>query len=215
VRVGLLGGTFDPIHWGHIEMAETALTLAGLAEVHMVTAVTPPHKSQRTASNFLDRHAMVALALMNRSHLIPSSIEYGRNGKSYSVDTIQQLQQLAGASSEVFFIMGLDAFLDISSWKDFERLPQLCRFLIFARPGFLESELKTRIPSTFLKSVCVIKEQGRIPLQLDQRFYLYRKFSNDISSTIIREGIRRGEDLSEQLPPGVSEYITKNHLYVS
>ena len=213
VRVGLLGGTFDPIHWGHVQLAETALSVASLEEVHLVTSVHPPHKSQRTEANFLDRHAMVALALMNRPHLIPSSLEHGRDGKSYSVDTVQQFKQWCGASTEVFFIMGIDTFLDISSWKDFEQLPRLCRFLVFARPGFDESQLGLRIPKGFIKTVCVIDDRKPLSLEPDQRCYLYRKFSNELSSSGIRELIRRGEPVRELLPSPVLEYIGKHQLY--
>ena len=213
MRVGLLGGTFDPIHWGHIHVADKALRLAALEEVHLVTSVNPPHKGQQTKANFLDRHAMVSLASVNRPHLIPSSLEHGRAGKSYSVDTIRQFKQLRGASSEVFFVMGIDTFLDISSWKDCHRLPRLCRFLIFSRPGFDESQLELKIPEGLLKTVCVIDDRNPISLDPDHRCYLYRKFSNELSSSGIRERIRRGEPVTEMLPPAVLEYIRKNQLY--
>ena len=88
MRLGLLGGTFDPIHLGHLELAKTALHVARLDAIHFVTSVNPPHKSEKTQANFLDRHAMVALALKGDSRLIPSSVEFDREGKSYSIDTV-------------------------------------------------------------------------------------------------------------------------------
>ena len=104
MRLGLLGGTFDPIHLGHLELAKTALRVAQLDAIHFVTSVKPPHKSERTHANFLDRHAMVALALKGDSRLIPSSVEFDREGKSYSIDTVQQLKQLSGGNTEIFFL---------------------------------------------------------------------------------------------------------------
>ena len=214
VRVGLLGGTFDPIHRGHLQLAEAALRVAGLEKVYLVTSVRPPHKTRKTEANFLDRHAMVALAALDHPRLIPSSLEYGREGKSYSVDTIRQFKQRLGAASEVFFVLGIDTFLDISSWKDFERLPRLCRFLVFSRPGFDESQLALRIPRGFLESACVIDERNPISLAPHRRCYLYREFSNGISSSEVRERIRRGQSVNDMLPPAVLEYIGKNRLYV-
>ena len=213
VRVGLLGGTFDPIHRGHLQLAEVALRVAGLEQVYLVTSVRPPHKTRRTEANFLDRHAMVALAAMDHPRLVPSSLEHGREGKSYSVDTIQQLKQRLGGASEVFFILGIDTFLDIPSWKDFERLPRLCRFLVFARPGFDESQLTLRIPDALLRSVCLIDDRNPISLDSHCRSYLYREFSNPVSSSEVRERIRRGQAVTEMLPPAVLEYIGKNRLY--
>ncbi|MYC81477.1 MAG: nicotinate (nicotinamide) nucleotide adenylyltransferase [Acidobacteria bacterium] len=213
VRVGLLGGTFDPIHQGHLQLAQAALRVADLERVYLVTSVRPPHKTRRTEANFLDRHAMVALAAIDQPRLVPSSLEHGREGKSYSVDTIRQFRKKLGAASEVFFILGIDTFLDISSWKDFESLPRLCRFLVFARPGFDESRLTLRIPEAFLRSVCLIDGRNPIPLDPHCRCYLYREFSNPVSSSEVRERIRRGQTVKEMLPPAVLEYIGKNRLY--
>lgn len=212
-RIGLLGGTFDPIHRGHLQLAEAALRVAALEQVHLVTSVRPPHKTRRTEANFLDRHAMVALAAVDHPRLVPSSLEHGREGKSYSVDTIRQFKQRFGAASEVFFVLGIDTFLDISSWKDFERLPRLCRFLVFSRPGFDESQLALRIPRGFLESARVIDDRNPIPPDPDRRCYLYREFSNPVSSSQVRERIRRGLPVKEMLPAAVLEYIEKNHLY--
>ena len=213
VRVGLLGGTFDPVHRGHLQLAEAALKVADLEQVYLVTSVRPPHKTRGTEANFLDRHAMVALAAVDHPRLIPSSLEHGRKGKSYAVDTIRQFKQRLGAATEVFFILGIDTFLDISSWKDFERLPRLCRFLVFARPGFDESRLTLRIPDAFLRSVSLIDDRNPIPLDPHCRCYFYREFSDPVSSSEVRERIRRGQPVREMLPPAVLEYIGKNRLY--
>ena len=209
----MLGGTFDPIHRGHLQLAEAALRLAALERVYLVTSVRPPHKTRRTEANFLDRHAMVSLAAIDHPRLVPSSLEHGREGKSYSVDTIRQFKQRLGAASEVFFILGIDTFLDIASWKDFERLPRLCRFLVFARPGFDESQLTLRVPDAFLGSICLVGDRNPISLDPNYRCYLYREFSNPVSSSEVRKRIRRGQTVAEMLPPAVLEYIGKNRLY--
>ena len=213
MKIGLLGGTFDPVHYGHIELAGLALRLAELEVVYLVTAAIPPHKVQGAEASYPDRHAMVSLAAMNQSKLIPSSLEYNRYGKSYSIDTIQQLKRLFGKSSEVFFIMGLDTFFDIACWKDFDLLPELCRFLIFSRPGSQESQLGLKIPKEFLNDIYVIKDKNESILQVSHRFVLYQNFSNSLSSTDIRKRLWEGKDVSEQLPPAVNEYIIKNCLY--
>ena len=141
LRLGIFGGTFDPVHLGHLQIAKIALKLASLDQVHFVTSVHPPHKSEKTHANFLDRHAMVALAVKGQKHFVPSSIEADRPGKSYSIDTIHHFRRYAGVQGKLFFIIGSDAFLEITSWKDYEQFPSLCNFLVFARPGFRTNEL--------------------------------------------------------------------------
>ncbi len=213
LRVGLLGGTFDPVHQGHIEMAEAALRMARLDAVHFVTSIDPPHKSEKTQANFLDRHAMVALALARRSQMIPSSREYSRPGKSYSIDTVREFMESFGQMAKVFFLIGIDAFLEISSWKDYNLFPQLCTFIIFARPGFDEKQLESRLPKPFLDSLFPLERESDYLEVPRNTLYLLRQFSNSISSTEIRKHIHLGKPISGWVPETVEEFIHKTKLY--
>jgi nicotinate-nucleotide adenylyltransferase len=214
LRVGLLGGTFDPVHNGHVEVAETALRWARLDAVYFVTSFDPPHKSGKWLANFLDRHAMVALALINKPRLIPSSMEYERLGKSYSVDTVRQLKNTLGTTSRIFFLIGIDAFLEIGSWKEHSSLPELCRFIIFSRPGFRREDLARRLPEPYPENLLPVSKDGEFQ-DCDQNWlYLLEDFSSSIASTDIRNQIRLGKSISAFVPDSVAEYIEKTKLYL-
>ena len=215
LRLGIFGGTFDPIHLGHIRIAKIALKLASLNRVHFVTSVNPPHKSEKTCANFLDRHAMVALALNGQSHFIPSSIEADRPGKSYSIDTLRYFRYYAGERGKLFFIIGLDAFLEITSWKDFEQFPSLCSFLIFARPGFKMSMLSHRLFKDLSWRSLTVENFSTPDKPLDHGIYLVRGFSSSISSTEIRQRVLRGSSIGHCVPREVQVYIQKVGLYRS
>jgi nicotinate-nucleotide adenylyltransferase len=215
LRVGLLGGTFDPVHNGHIEVAETALRLARLDAVYFVTSFDPPHKSRKGIANFLDRHAMVALALVNKPKLIPSSMEYARAGKSYSVDTVRQLRNTLGATSKIFFLIGMDAFLEISSWKEHSILPELCSFIIFSRPGLTREDLLTALQEAYREKLVPMSKHSEFQDCDGSRFYLLEDFSSSISSTDIRNQARLGRSISAWVPDSVADYIEKTKLYSS
>jgi nicotinate-nucleotide adenylyltransferase len=215
LRLGLLGGTFDPIHRGHLDIAETAIRVADLDAVYFVTSVNPPHKSDRTHANFLDRHAMVALALAGQPKLIPSSLEYDRVGKSYSIDTVLQFKQMAGPASQIFFLIGMDAFLDLSSWKDYERFPELCSFLVFARPGYDENAVAGWLPEEF-RLRRLDPHQPQSPMLADGKgFFVLRDFASPISATELRARIRNRQPIGVWVSPRVEEYISKTGLYLS
>jgi nicotinate-nucleotide adenylyltransferase len=213
LRLGLLGGTFDPIHLGHLELARTALQAARLDAIHFVTSVKPPHKSERTHANFLDRHAMVALALKGDHRLIPSSVEFDREGKSYSIDTVLQLKQRSGGKAEIFFLIGLDAFVELPTWKEYHRFSELCSFIVFGRPGYDSETLMRDLPETLRPKpigtgTAMLTESAR-------GFYLLKNFANPLSSTEIRSAVRAGHSIRQLVPPDVEEYILKTKLYLN
>src|SRR5262245_33582807 len=214
LRVGLLGGTFDPVHNGHIELAEIALRWAHLDAVYFVTSFDPPHKSDKGLANFLDRNAMVALALANKPKLIPSSMEYERPGKSYSVDTVRQLKSLLGTTSSIFFLIGVDAFLEIGSWKEYDRFPQLCRFIVFSRPGFKAKDLLKNLPETYSGKLLAVSKDSEFQDCDQHLLYLLEDFSNSIASTDVRNQVRLGKSIAAFVPDSVAEYIEKTKLYV-
>ena len=215
LRVGLLGGTFDPVHYGHLAMAETAIRRFKLQKVYFVTAVNPPHKSHKTHASFLDRHAMVALALVHRPKMVPSSLEYGRRGKSYSIDTVRQLKRDLGDRADVFFLIGMDAFLELPTWKDYHHLIEYCSFVVFARPGVKEQSLADRLPEDLLKKIFPVPKGQPVAVASSQRIYMIRDFSTQVSSTDVRKRIHRGMSLQRWVPRVVGEYISKAKLYIS
>ena len=214
MRLGLLGGTFDPIHLGHLELAKTALHVARLDAIYFVTSVNPPHKSEKTQANFLDRHAMVALALKGDSRLIPSSVEFDREGKSYSIDTVLQLKHLSGGIAEIFFLIGLDAFIELPTWKEYQRFSELCSFIVFGRPGYPEN-LTQDLPEALRPKPIGSREKTARLAEADRGFFLLKDFSNPLSSTEIRSAIRAGRSIRETVPPDVEEYILKTKLYLN
>lgn len=215
MRLGLLGGTFDPIHLGHLELAKAALRIAQLDAIHFVTSVKPPHKSDTTHANILDRHAMVALALQGHSKLIPSSVEFDREGKSYSIDTVLQLKRLSGGDHDVFFLIGLDAFLELPTWKEYHRFSELCSFIVFQRPGYDPEHVIRNLPEA-LRPKPISSETETASLEgWDRGFYLLQDFANPLSSTEVRSAIRAGRSIREYVPPKVEEYILKTKLYMN
>ena len=214
LRIGLLGGTFDPVHHGHLAMAETAIRRFKLQTVYFVTAVNPPHKCYTTHANFLDRHAMVALALMHKPKMVPSSLEYGRSGKSYSIDTVRQLKRKIGDRAEIFFLIGMDAFLELPTWKDYRLLIDYCSFVVYPRPDSEGLSGVDRFPQSLLEKVLEIPKGAPAPVHAERRVYLIKDFSSRASSTEVRERVRRGGSLQRLVPKAVSEYIDKSELYL-
>jgi nicotinate-nucleotide adenylyltransferase len=213
MRVGIFGGTFDPIHCGHLKLAEMARDLVRLDRIFFITSVQPPHKSNSTSANFLDRHAMVALALAGQAGFIPSSLEFERSGKSYSVDTIRHFRNIMPEDAELFFLIGIDAFLDISSWKEHHQLLDLCDFLVFSRPGFDPLQLREKLPrewkSRIRQDLPSIDKESRS----SHGVFCVFDLQNPLSATGIRTRIKQGRPIDGMVPAAVEEYIDKTGLY--
>jgi nicotinate-nucleotide adenylyltransferase len=215
LRIGLLGGTFDPIHYGHLAMAETAIRRFRLQTVFFVTAVNPPHKCHMTHANFLDRHAMVALALVRKPKMVPSSLEYGHSGKSYSIDTVRQLKREVGDRAEIFFLIGMDAFLELPTWKDYRLLIDYCSFVVYPRPGSEGHSVEDRLPRSLLERVFQVPKGASVAVHPGHRIYLIKDFSSLVSSTEVRGRVHQEGSLQRVVPKAVSEYIGKTKLYLS
>jgi nicotinate-nucleotide adenylyltransferase len=226
-RVALFGGTFDPIHIGHLAVARAAERRFHLDEIHFIPASRPPHK-ERSRASYVDRYAMVALACADHPRFLPSLAESGAEpgGESiaghsgrklfYSVDTVRHFKQkLRGTGAHLYFLMGADSFLQIPTWKDYETLLGLCDFIVASRPGFRLEALRLVIPPDLLAP------PGSAHAPLDPRAIALRRtsvfvldtVSSHVSATEVRARLDRNESFHGLVPPRVEEYITKQALY--
>lgn len=195
-RIGIMGGSFDPVHYGHLSVAETARTAMNLHKVIFVTAHCPPHKSPEQLTPVHHRHAMVELALKDRPYFEASRIEVERSCPTYAGDTIRHYQQEVGDSGELFFITGLDALLTIINRDQARTHPGICRFVAAIRPGCDLQQIKKSIPSDFAPHITILEEP-----------YL------SISSTQIRSRVKINQSIDGLVPDAVREYIYRHNLY--
>jgi len=197
MRVGVLGGTFDPIHIGHLVIAEEARVELQLERVVFVPAGLPPHKLEHVLSPVEHRLAMVELAIASNPHFTVSRVDIERSGPSYSVDTIALLQGEWGAGVEIYFIMGSDSLRDILTWHEPQRLIRLCYFAVVNRPGHQADldELDALLPG------------------IASRVQMLHAPELAISSTDIRRRVWEGLSIKYQVPEAVETYIYRHQLY--
>ena len=203
-RIAILGGTFDPIHNGHLEAADTVARTFQVDEVHFVPAFSPPHKQSRGITSPFHRFAMVALATLPFDRFRTSTIEVDTLEKRYTVETLEaMIRENPGA--ELLFIIGTDMYQEIEAWKNFRRLFDLAHLVIVNRPGF-----------PFREDVApfqVIKEPQVVTLPEKTAVFYLPFVELPISSTEIRDDRRRGAEVRQWLPPLVWSYIERNKLY--
>jgi len=194
-RVGVLGGTFDPIHNVHLFVAEDARVRLGLDRVLVVPNALPPHKKPYAVSPAHHRLKMVELALSDAGPLEPSDLEVARGGRSYTIDTIRLLRErLPGA--DLVFITGADAIAEIGTWREPAEVARLCRLVAVSRPGVRLSDLQRLVPSSILPHI----EMHHVP-------------EIGLSSTMIRERVAAGLPIRGLTPEPVVRYIADNDLY--
>lgn len=217
-RVGLFGGTFNPIHNCHLRIAGEAQRWMKLERVVFVPSGHPPHKPYWVSPIPQDRLAMVRLAIADNPHFALSDLEVNRSGKSYAIETVATFrQQYPGA--EIFFILGIDAFLEISRWRDVDRLMAMCHFVVVSRYGFFFEQLeKLTLPIQLDRSILMALDRGRlkkseIPLKAGMRLFLLKLSPCKVSSTEIRQWLKARQELKNSLPETVKSYILKNKLY--
>jgi nicotinate-nucleotide adenylyltransferase len=195
MRIGLLGGSFNPIHRGHLAIARAARASLGLDRVVLVPSARPPHKRDATLAPAEDRLAMARLAAKDEPALEVSSIELERTGPSYTIDTVRSFLA-ADPHAEVHFLIGADSVPELKTWKDARTLLRLARFAVVARPGCdLEKDL------------------AELERDLGARLSLISIEPDAISATEIRERVRRNEPLDGFVPPAVRDYIAAHNLY--
>ena len=190
--MGILGGVFDPIHYGHLVVAREVREELSLDRVFFVPSASPPHKEESSLAPAKDRYRMAVLATRGDPYFSVSSLEIRRPGKSYSIETVKKFQKIYGPEVEIYFITGADAVLEIVTWKDVDELLRLCKFVVVPRPGFDIGKLEKR----YREQVQVVKVSA---LQ--------------ISSTDIRNRLRQGRSVRYLIPERVERYIRRRGLY--
>ncbi|TCO79023.1 nicotinate-nucleotide adenylyltransferase [Marinisporobacter balticus] len=199
-KVGVMGGTFDPIHYGHLVIAEQIRCEYELEKVIFIPAGIPPHKSNVRVTDRKDRYLMTLLATITNPYFEVSRIELDSNEISYTIHTIQKLKKIYGKDTELHFITGADAICELDTWKDVENLSKLCTFIAATRPGLENSQVDEKIETLKWKYNTSIKKI-KLPALA-------------ISSTDIRNRIREGQSVKYLLPEPVEYYIHKNNVYV-
>jgi nicotinate-nucleotide adenylyltransferase len=198
VRWGLLGGSFDPIHAGHIHAAETALRIRGLAKVLLIPAASPPHKRQGCRASFEDRVEMARLAADGHPGLEVAALEGERNGPSYTVDTVEAIRA-RHSEIELDLLVGADMLADFPNWRRAAELVELVTIVAFERPGEELDDAVDRFAATF----------GR------DRLVLVALDPVDTSATELRRALAEGAEMGPELSPEVHRYIRVKRLYES
>lgn len=209
MQVGILGGTFDPIHFGHLRFAEEGRELFGLEEIIFIPCGMPPHKEANKITPAEKRLKMVELAVAGNPHFCVWDIEVKRPWLSYSVETIREIRARYSPGMELFFLVGGDAFKEIGTWKDYEELLSLCHFVVATRAG-----QKGRLPLEVEPLFCYDKEERVYRHKKGgTRLYLAEITALDISSTKIREAVQEGRSIKYVVPREVEDYIIRERLY--
>jgi nicotinate-nucleotide adenylyltransferase len=225
MNIALFGGTFDPIHRGHVTVARAAAAKFGLKQVWFIPADIPPHKQKAPVTSFYHRYAMVALALAGEKDFLPSLLEAPEPARlkdertpSYSIDTVRRVKKILGKSDHLYFLVGMDAFKDVSTWYKPEELLSECEFIVAARPGFSLAAVASSLPAKLRPSPAVTKlfrkEKIEGPLVLPgATLHMLPETHENVSATQIRGAVSRGGALKRLVPDAVAEYIHKERLY--
>jgi nicotinate-nucleotide adenylyltransferase len=210
-RIGLFGGTFNPIHLGHLRGAEEIREAFGLQQVIFIPAAIPPHKVTGEVIEAKHRLEMVRLATANNPFFSTTDIELSRPEKSYSIDTIRYFRERH--PDVFFFILGKDAFVEIETWKEFQHLFSFCNFIVMTRPGYQKTLSTSPLPEALVPSFRYDQEFKGWTHTSGHTLHLKEITVMDISSTKVRELIERGESVRYLIPAEVEAYIQKNRLY--
>jgi nicotinate-nucleotide adenylyltransferase len=218
MRIALFGGTFDPVHLGHLAIARAAAEKFDLGLIYFVPADLPPHKQKRKLTDFQHRFAMLALATAEDKRFVPSLLDAPSGAPNYSVETVRRLKSRLGKSDKLYFLIGMDAFKDISTWRQPVRLLKECDFIVAARPGHSLADVGRALPGAIRPAEAELRTlarqaSGTIDLP-GATIHLLDEVRERVSSTQVRAaGQKSLRQLSRLLPRLVAEYIKKEHLY--
>ena len=211
-RLGLFGGTFDPIHVGHLDVAEAARAAVLLPRVCLIPSGSPPHRFGGPQASAQDRMAMVRLAVKERAGFDASDSEMLRPGQSYTVDTLQEFHRHGWAPSQLFFIMGADAFADLATWRAFPEVMAAAHFVVVRRPGTGWPVPITEHPA--VRSRLCTPDTMR-PDASETAIIHVEAHTRDVAASTIRQYVAAGKSIDDWVPPLVAEYIAEHYLYTS
>ena len=217
-RIALYGGTFDPIHLGHLKIASKVSQLFAIDEFLFVPARVAPHKSDREVSSGLHRHAMLALATENDPKLLISTFELEGRERQYTVDTLFHFRSQLGQSADLFFVMGADSWSELTTWREWERLTTLANLIVVTRPGY-EFRSDSVAPGLAARVVDVrgpkSEQLSTVTGALHEKIFITDAVMLAVSATEVRQAAREGrvEKLKELVPLEVADYIRKYRLY--
>lgn len=226
MKIGIFGGTFNPIHQGHLAIAEEVLKSVGLDWVLLIPAGRPPHKKERKVLPAKHRMEMARLAVQGHKKIEASDLEIARGGKSYTIETVKALERNYPKGTEFYLILGLDAFLEFPTWRSPKELTTRCHIVVVSRPGYRFSDL-SRLdfpgrPDPERLNELDAGRRVRLDLPLaavghglsaGNRLILIRVPAHDVSATQIRDHLSGGKRLKNLLPPLVESYIMNHSLY--
>jgi nicotinate-nucleotide adenylyltransferase len=219
-RIGVLGGTFNPIHFGHLHIAERIRKLFSLSRVYFVVATAPPHKAPENLIPFVHRYAMVGLATEGTRSFVPSLIELEPKASSFSVDTMDKLARSVERSSVLYFIAGGDSLTEVQTWRESEKLLTSYNFIFAVRPGTGSINPGNVLPEKASAHVRDLTGLGRESMRRivreesdENRIYVVDVGAPDISATQIRRLASMRKSIRGMVPASVCEYIGKLHLY--
>ena len=220
MNIGLFGGTFDPVHKGHLAVARAAAERFQLGKVYFIPASLPPHRQQERITAFHDRYAMLALATAGEKKFLPSLAEEpsGQEHPSFTIDTVRRFKHAAGKSDHLFFLIGIDAFLQVAGWHKSEELLREIDFIVVSRPGFSMADVADALPKSLRPPAAVVKAFRKSPakgtLALRQSMiHILDEVKFPVSATEVRRAAAAGKSLARFVEPLVSEYIKKMGLY--
>ena len=210
-RIGIFGGTLDPVHAGHLEAAAAARKALSLDVVQLMPSMSPPHRQLQPQASPFHRFAMVALAVAERNGLLASDDELCFSGPSYTWDTLARWHGRGFAPTELVFVLGADAFADIASWYRYPAVLDAAHFVVVARPGTSLVELEAHLPALRSRMIEVSSLTSELPGT--PRIMLLSTSTPDVSSTEIRGRVAAGKPLDGLTPPAVIAHIERHHLY--
>jgi nicotinate-nucleotide adenylyltransferase len=237
MNIGLFGGSFDPIHRGHLALAQAAASRYSLRQVLFVPANVPPHKQKQPLTAFIHRYAMVTLATQDERGFVPSLLEApewtaaelpsaGRSKAvvraldraNYSIDTVRRLKKILKKSDRLFFLIGIDAFRDIAKWHEARALLAECDFIVASRPGYSLRDVAESLPEDLRPPAAVTRPFHKQPAQGDLvlpgvTLHLLDGVHQSVSATAIRTAAAVGKPLARWLDPQVADYVRKHGLY--
>ena len=211
-RAAIYGGTFDPVHNGHLKVARGVQKLFGLDEVILIPACVAPHKRGAGITSAFHRFAMLALATEHDERLTVSTAELDQPDRPYAVDTVARMQEKLGSDCRLFFVMGADSWSEITTWREWQRLLTMCDHIVVTRPGCELPIDKDRANFVDVRG----KDEGAIRAIVDEsqspQVFVTDAVMEDVSATAIRAAAKNAK-LTSMVPPAVADYIEKYELY--